>query len=245
MDDHLAAVITIIGMTCDVMGGLYLAYDLLGGENGPLARLTKIVNYSVLMTLLFLGPMVLKFSLIVGCAFGTALGLHFDRVGKNIPDTNRFLLGTALLRSAAIGIAVYLKSTPVLAIVMSILVFGMSFLLPRMRISPASVYQSGKKPQLNLKQLGVAVVLAGASIATGMLGASITGGDQQTIHFALRFGIAFGMAVMVVTTVSPLIEWYSDHLPPQSFGTAGVILFITGFVIQAVPSFATIFDATK
>jgi len=117
--------------------------------------------------------------------------------------------------------------------------------LPRMRISPASVYQSGKKPQLNLKQLGVAVVLAGASIATGLLGASITGGDQQTIHFTLKFGIAFGMAVMVVTSVSPLIEWYSDHLPPQSFGTAGVILFITGFVIQAIPSFATIFDATK
>jgi hypothetical protein len=243
MDNHLAAVITVIGMTCDVLGGLYLAYDLLGGENGPLARLTKIVNYSVLMILLFLFPMGLKFSLIVGAAFGTALGLHFDRIGKNIPDTNKFLLGVAALRAIATGIAVTLNATPVLAIVIAVAVFAMSYLLPKFRISPVAVYQSAKKPQLNFKQLIIAGVLAGTAIAVGVFGASITGGDKSTIHFAVTFGITFGMAVMVVTTVSPLVEWYSDHLPPKSFGTAGIILFIRGFIIQAIPSIATIFDA--
>lgn len=245
MDNHFAAVVTLIGMACDVLGGLYLAYDLLGGENGPLARLTKIVNYSLLMVLLFLLTMGLKFALIVGIAFGTALGMHFDRIGKNIPDTNRFLFGVAVLRSVATGIAVSLKATPVLAILIAVAVFAMSLLLPKMHLSPTTLYQSSRKPQLNFKQLAIALVLAATATIVGVFGASITGGDKSTIHFSILFGVTFGMTVMVVTSVSPLIEWYSDHLPQKSFGTAGIVLFISGFIIQAIPSIATIFDAAK
>lgn len=83
------------------------------------------------------------------------------------------------------------------------------------------------------------------SIASGLIGASIAHGDARTIGFVLKFGLTFGSAIFVVSIVSPLIEWYSDNLPPQSFGTAGVMLFIIGFVIQSIPSFATIFDVTK
>ncbi len=245
MDDHLSAVITIIGMTCDVMGGLYLAYDLLGGENGPLALLTKILNYSVLMTLLFVFPMGLKFALIVGFGFGTALGLHFDRFGRSIPDSNEFLVSVALLRGAAITLAVWLNASPVLAAIMGVLVFIMSIVLPKLKISPTAVYQSAKRPQLNVKQLGVAGVLVCVALGSGLFGASITHGDSHTIQFVLKFALAFGFTILVVTSLSPLIEWYSDHLPPQSFGTAGVILFICGFFIQAIPSFATIFDVAK
>ncbi|MBA3858040.1 MAG: hypothetical protein C0507_14140 [Cyanobacteria bacterium PR.3.49] len=245
MDEHIAAVITVIGMTCDVMGGLYLAYDLLGGENGPLARLTKIVNYSVLLVLLFLTTMGLKFALIVGIAFGTALGLHFDRAGKGIPDTSKFLLGTAVLRGSAITGAVALKENYILGLTMGILVFAMSLVLPKMKISPSMLYHSAKKPQLTWKQVLIALALMAIATGSGLLGASIAHGDAQTITFVFKFGLTFGFAIFVVSTVSPLIEWYSDHLPPQTFGTAGVILFIVGFLIQAIPSVATIFDVAK
>lgn len=245
MDDHISAVITIIGMTCDVMGGLYLAYDLLGGENGPLARLTKIVNYSVLLVLLFLTTMGFKFALIVGIAFGTALGLHFDRAGRNIPDTNKFLLGTAILRGVAIAIAVWLKENHILGLVMGTLVFGMSMILPKFKVSPTALYKSGTRPQLSWKQVVIALILMGIAISSGLVGASIAHGDARTVGFVLKFGLTFGFAIFVISIVSPLIEWYSDNLPPQTFGTAGVMLFIIGFLIQAVPSIATIFDVTK
>jgi hypothetical protein len=32
IDHHVLAGISIAGIVCDVMGGLYLAYDLLGGQ---------------------------------------------------------------------------------------------------------------------------------------------------------------------------------------------------------------------
>jgi hypothetical protein len=34
IDRHVIAGISIAGTVCDVMGGLYLAYDLLGGNSG-------------------------------------------------------------------------------------------------------------------------------------------------------------------------------------------------------------------
>ena len=41
MDKHALALISIIGSSLDVLGALYLAYDLLGGEHGPLRTLTR------------------------------------------------------------------------------------------------------------------------------------------------------------------------------------------------------------
>jgi hypothetical protein len=38
IDKHTLALISIIGSSLDVLGALYLAYDLLGGEHGPGSR---------------------------------------------------------------------------------------------------------------------------------------------------------------------------------------------------------------
>ena len=41
MDHHTVAAISITGTCLDVIGSLYLAYDLLGGQHGPLRLLTR------------------------------------------------------------------------------------------------------------------------------------------------------------------------------------------------------------
>jgi len=46
MDHHTLAAISIGGSSLDVLGSLYLAYDLLGGQHGPLRLLTRAVTYS-------------------------------------------------------------------------------------------------------------------------------------------------------------------------------------------------------
>jgi hypothetical protein len=50
IDRHVIAAISIVGTVCDVLGGLYLAYDLLGGTNGPLRTLTRVVTYSLIFS---------------------------------------------------------------------------------------------------------------------------------------------------------------------------------------------------
>jgi hypothetical protein len=64
-----------------VLGALYLAYDLLGGEHGPLRTLTRGVTYAVLFGsgyALFLGPV---FGVAAGAANGLTLAVfaHLQR----------------------------------------------------------------------------------------------------------------------------------------------------------------------
>jgi len=63
MDHHIVAAVSISGISLDVLGGLYLAYDLLGGQHGPLRLLTRIVTYSI----------------VFGVGYGLGLGLFVDR----------------------------------------------------------------------------------------------------------------------------------------------------------------------
>jgi len=50
MDHHTVAAISITGTCLDVLGSLYLAYDLLGGPHGPLRLLTRAVTFSACTT---------------------------------------------------------------------------------------------------------------------------------------------------------------------------------------------------
>jgi hypothetical protein len=73
IDKHALAVVSLIGSSLDVLGALYLAYDLLGGEHGPLPTVTRAVTYGVLFGAGFalaLGPL---FGLAGGAANGITL----------------------------------------------------------------------------------------------------------------------------------------------------------------------------
>ena len=73
MDKHTVALICIAGSSLDVLGTLYLAYDLLGGEHGPLRTLTRAMTYGALFGSgygLALGPV---FGLASGLAHGLTL----------------------------------------------------------------------------------------------------------------------------------------------------------------------------
>src|SRR6266496_3760472 len=82
IDKHLVALISIIGSSLDVLGALYLAYDLLGGEHGPLRTLTRAVTYGVLFGTgygLALGPV---FGLASGVAHGITLAWEYSRASR-------------------------------------------------------------------------------------------------------------------------------------------------------------------
>src|SRR6267154_2511514 len=116
IDRHTLALITIIGSSVDMLGALYLAYDLLGGEHGPLRTLTRGVTYGVLFGAgygLALGPV---FGLASGVAHGITLAWEFSRASRHRPKPGfwydaamsairggGFVLGTAYLYGATLG----------------------------------------------------------------------------------------------------------------------------------------------
>src|SRR6266513_24072 len=124
IDKHTLALISIIGNSLDVLGALYLAYDLLGGEHGPLRTLTRGVTYGVLFGAgygLALGPV---FGLASGVAHGITLAWEFSHAsrGRLKPGcwydaamsairATGFALGTTYLYGAIFGVTFGVLST--------------------------------------------------------------------------------------------------------------------------------------
>ena len=78
MNHHTLAIISILGSSLDVLGAMYLAYDLLGGEHGPLRVLTRGVTYGAFFGICYgmgLGPM---FGAAAGITHGITLAWEFS-----------------------------------------------------------------------------------------------------------------------------------------------------------------------
>src|SRR5881392_542964 len=84
MDHHTVAVISITGCTVDVLGTLYLAYDLLGGQHGPLRLLTRAVTYSIVFGIGYGLGLGLFFGLASGIATGITLSVEFNRAARGL-----------------------------------------------------------------------------------------------------------------------------------------------------------------
>lgn len=73
LDHHTVAAISISGCCLDVLGSLYLAYDLLDGQHGPLRLLTRAVTYSMVFGIGY----GIGLGLFLGLVSGIATGIRF------------------------------------------------------------------------------------------------------------------------------------------------------------------------
>jgi hypothetical protein len=80
---HLIPILSLTGVILDALGGLYLAYDLLGGKKGPLRIVTKSVSYGVMF----------------GSVYGLPLGhVHMD-ISCSPAISRNFDIALALLHN--------------------------------------------------------------------------------------------------------------------------------------------------
>src|SRR5712692_463421 len=80
MNHHTLAAISITGTCLDVLGSLYLAYDLLGGRYGPLRLLTRAVTYSIIFGIGY----GLGLGLFFGFASGITVAIEFNRAARGL-----------------------------------------------------------------------------------------------------------------------------------------------------------------
>ncbi len=78
VDRHTIAGISVVGIICDVMGGLYLAYDLLGGYNGPLRTVTRVVTYTLIFCLGYGIPFGLLYGPLKGLELALVVGIGLE-----------------------------------------------------------------------------------------------------------------------------------------------------------------------
>src|ERR1700681_4040266 len=90
VDHHTVALVSITGACLDVLGSLYLAYDLLGGQHGPLRLLTRVVTYSIVFGVGYGLGLGLFFGLAAGITSGITLAIEFNRAARGLDHYSLF-----------------------------------------------------------------------------------------------------------------------------------------------------------
>jgi hypothetical protein len=243
MDHHTVAAVSITGSCLDVLGSLYLAYDLLGGQHGPLRLLTRAVTYSVLFGVGYGIGLGLFFGLASGIATGITLSIEFNRAARGL---DHYSLPWEALFSTIRGLAFSAGLYRILgfrfAIAFGVLItIGQLFAYSR-GMRPAMDYVSSRRPRLTRRQFWGTVVRTIGYIATALVCSVFVHRVDHVWSFALRVGLVTGLVTGVGATVNPYIEYYAENLPERWLGVFGIGLILCGFSLQSIQYWLALFD---
>jgi hypothetical protein len=243
IDRHTLAVINIVGSAFDVLGGLYLAYDLLGGEHGPLRTLTRGVTYGVLFGAGYgvaLGPV---FGLTSGAAHGLTLAWEFSRAAQQKPKPG-FWYDTAMSAIRGFGYALgasYLYG-PAFGITFGALSTVGQVIAYQFGIRPGLDYSQAKRPHITTRQFLSAINRTVGYGITGYISALMGRQPERALSFGLEVGLMVGIVTALSLTFAPFIEWTADHVPARRMGVVGIGMILIGFALQSVQYWLTLLD---
>jgi hypothetical protein len=243
MDHHTVAAISITGTCLDVLGSLYLAYDLLGGQHGPLRLLTRAVTYSVVFGIGYSLGLGLFFGLASGIATGLTISIELNRAARGL---NHYSLPWEGLFSAirGVGFAAGLYRTVGLgfAVTFAILItVGQVFAYSR-GMRPATDYAANRRPRLTKRQFWGSVIRTIGYIATALICSTFIQHINHPWLFAIRVGGVTGIVTALGATINPYIEYYADNLPERRLGVLGIGLILCGFTLQSIQYWLALFD---
>ncbi len=243
IDQHTIALINIVGSSLDVLGAMYLAYDLLGGEHGPLRTLTRGVTYGVLFGAgygLALGPV---FGLASGLAHGLTLGWEFSRASRRGPKPG-FWYDTAMsaIRGCGFALGASYKFGVPFGITFGVFSTAGQAIAYRFGIRPTIDYNPATRPRLTRFQLLAAANRTVGYAATGYLSSLVAGQPEHAIAVGLKVGLVMGVVTAIFGACTPFIEWFADHVPEKRLGVFGVWLILLGFLLQSVQHWVELLD---
>lgn len=240
IDKHTLALISIIGSSLDVLGALYLAYDLLGGEHGPLRTLTRAVTYGALFGTGYGIPLGPFFGLASGVAHGITLAWEYSRASRHEPKPG-FWVDTAMsaLRGSGFAIGAAWSFGAVFGVTFGALSTAGQMLAYRVGIRPTINYKPATRPRMTRLQLLAAVNRTVGYAVAGFV-SSLAAHRQHAIAVGLRVGVAIGVVTAIAGSCTPFIEWMADHMPEKRMGILGVGLILIGFTLQSVQYWAVL-----
>src|SRR5712691_9201484 len=104
VDHHTIAAIALSGTALNLLGGLYLAYDLFGGKHGPLRTLTRAVTYGVLFFLGYVIFLPVRFSALAAVGTGSTLAIELARAARGARPRRTVEALASMVRSACYGL---------------------------------------------------------------------------------------------------------------------------------------------
>jgi hypothetical protein len=243
MDHHTLAVVSITGTCFDVLGSLYLAYDLLGGQHGPLRLLTRAVTYSVVFGIGYGLGLGLFLGVASGIATGITIAIELNRAARGL---DHYSLPWEAMFSAIRGVGFGAGLSRIVgfgfAAAFAILItVGQVFAYSR-GMRPATDYSASRRPRLTRRQIWGTVIRAIGYIASALICSAFIQHVEHAWLFAIRVGLVTGIVTAVGVTVNPFIEYYADKLPERRLGVFGIGLILCGFTLQSLQYWLALFD---
>jgi len=243
MDHHTIAAISISGSCLDVLGSLYLAYDLLGGRNGPLRLLTRAVTYFVVFGIGYALGLGLFFGLVAGLATGVTLAIELNRAARGL---NHYSLPWEALfssiRSAGFAIGLYPTVGVRFAIAFGLLATVGQVIAYSRNVRPSMDYVADRRPRFTERQFWATVVRTVGYLGAALICSALVHHVDHSVYFAVRLGLVTGLVTAVGVTLNPYIEYYADNLPERYLGSFGVLLIFFGFSLQSVQYWLQLLD---
>jgi hypothetical protein len=243
IDKHTIALISIIGNSLDLLGALYLAYDLLGGEHGPLRTLTRAVTYGALFGTgygIALGPV---FGLAAGVAHGATLAWEFSRASRHEPKPGVWQdIATSSIRGAGFGLGAAYLYGGIFGTTFGVLSSVGQVIAYRAGIRPTIDYQPATRPRLTKYQALAAVNRTVGYAAAGYISALVAHQRANAVALGVKDGLVVGIVTAVANACTPFIEWIADHVPEKRMGVLGVGLILIGFAMQSFQYWVALLD---
>ena len=229
---QLVPLLSLTGVVLDALGGLYLAYDLLGGKRGPLRLLSRVLTYSAIFGLGYGATLGLWFGLAGALVSGPSIEIQLARRAQGIEPSRTEWALMAALRGLSFGIAGWWTVGHDFGIA-----FGVLCTLA-MHISyefgfGTNIYRAYQKPQLH-RRLLIPGIVRGAFIGlAGAVSGAMTGRPEALLH-GIQIGVVVGVLNTTVTILSPPVEWWADNLPDCALGGYGAFLVLIGSALQTL-----------
>ena len=240
VDHRTIAAIALSGTALNLLGGLYLAYDLFGGKHGPLRTLTRAVSYGVLFFLAYTVFLPVSFSVLAALGTGGTLAIEFARASRGARQTRVGEALSSATRSACYGLGCWLLFGWRFAVCFSVLTAAGQIVAYRMGFTPAMGLDARRQWRKHL--LGVANRTIGYAVA-GFVSAVVAQEQNRTaMLFGVGMGVTLGAISASIGVIGPIIERWADSLPARRLGVFGTVLIFSGFLLESIEHWLVLFD---
>jgi hypothetical protein len=243
MDHHTVAAVSIAGTCLDVIGSLYLAYDLLGGQHGPLRLLTRAMTYSIVFGVGYGLGLGWFFGLASGVTSGVTIAIELNRAARGLDHYSLWWEGwISAIRGIAFGACLWRNLGLEFAAAFAVLItLGQIFAYSR-GIRPAMDYAATGRPRITRRHARAILLRTVGYTLTALLCSALVQHVDHAWAFAIRVGLVIGVVTGIGGAVVPLIEYFADNLPERRLGAFGIALILCGFALQSFQYWVVVLD---
>jgi hypothetical protein len=243
IDHHILASLSIAGTCLDVLGTLFLAYGLLGGQNGPLRLISRMVMYSLVFGTGYALGLGLFFGIVAGVTSGVTISVELHRKARHGDNYPLWVEGIfSLVRAAGFAAGAYRVVGLRFAVAFGALIAAGQVVAYCRGMRPGMDYVAARRPRFTARQaVGTLARTVGYTAAALICGIFL----QHLEHpwqFALRVGLVTGVVTAIGISFNPYVEYYADRLPERTLGSVGIALILCGFGLQSVQYWVSLLD---